>query len=97
MGGAGLAGAAPAAAAPQAKPTASGVRPIRIEVPRTGQSFTFTKVLNAGQEPLTASFATKLLKVYRGEQMVLQLCGFVLCLLMLWWKWLRPRDRRFAA
>jgi len=92
MGGAGLAGAAPAAAAPQAKPTASGVRPIRIEVPRTGQSFTFTKVLNAGQEPLTASFATKRLKVYRGEQMVLQVCGFVLGLLMLWWQWLR-RER----
>ena len=33
----------------QAKPTATGVRPIRIEVPRTGQSFTFTKVLNAGR------------------------------------------------
>jgi type II secretory pathway pseudopilin PulG len=76
-GGGGFAG-------PQAKPTATGVRPIRIEVPRTGQSFTFTKVLNAGQEPLTASFSTTRLKVYRAEQMVLQVCGFVLGLLMLW-------------
>jgi len=68
--------------------------PIRIEVPRTGQSFTFTKVLNAGQEPLTASFSTKRLKVYRGEQMALQVCAFVLGLLMLWWQWLR---RELAA
>ena len=45
---------------------ATGVRPIRIEVPRTGQAFTFTKVLNAGQEPLTASFSMMRLKVYRG-------------------------------
>ena len=29
-------------AAPQAKAMATGVRPIRIEVPRTGQAFTFT-------------------------------------------------------
>jgi type II secretory pathway pseudopilin PulG len=78
-------------AAPQAKPTATGVRPIRIEVPRTGQSFTFTKVLNAGQEPLTASFSTKRLKVYRGEQMVVQVCGFVLGLLMLWLLSLRAK------
>ena len=88
MGGMGGGGGG---AAPQAKPTATGVRPIRIEVPRSGQSFTFTKVLNAGQEPLTASFSTKRLKVYRGEQMVFQVCGFVLGLLMLWWQALRQQ------
>ena len=78
--------------APQAKPTATGIRPIRIEVPRSGQSFTFTKVLNAGKEPLTASFSTKPLKAYRSEQMVLQVCGFLLGLLMLWWQLVR-RER----
>ena len=71
------------------EPTATGVRPIRIEVPRTGQSFSFTKVLNAGQEPLTASFSMMRLKVYRGVQMVMQVCAFVLGLLMLWWLSLR--------
>ena len=85
MGGGGVAGGiAPVVAAPQAKATATGVRPIRIEVPRTGQSFTFTKVLNASKDPLTASFSTKRLKVYRAEQMVLQVCGFVVGLVMLW-------------
>ena len=77
-------------AAPQVKPTATGVRPIRIEVPRTGQAFSFTKVLNAGQEPLTASFSMMRLKVYRAEQMVVQVCAFVLGLIMLWWLSLRP-------
>ena len=79
-------------APPQAKATATGVRPIRIEVPRTGQSFTFTKVLNAGQEPLTASFSVMRLKVYRAVQMVVQVCAFVLGLIMLWWLSMR-RER----
>jgi type II secretory pathway pseudopilin PulG len=78
------------AAAPQARAMATGVRPIRIEVPRTGQAFTFTKVLNAGQEPLTASFSVMRLRIYRGVQMVVQVCAFVLGLIMLWWLSLRP-------
>ena len=82
-------------ATPPPKATATGVRPIRIEVPRTGQSFTFTKVLNAGQEPLTAAFSTKRLKVYRAEQMVLQASGFVLGLVMLWVLSLRRQRSAF--
>jgi len=77
-------------AAPQARATATGVRPIRIDVPRTGQQFSFTKVLNAGKDPLTASFSVMQRKVYRGEQMVVQVCAFVLGLIMLWWLSRRP-------
>ena len=58
----GGAGAAPGAEAvpavpPQAAavPMAAGVRPIRIEIPRDGIAFSFTKVLNGGEEPLTIS------------------------------------------
>lgn len=83
MGGGGFGGAAPIVAQPPPKPTATGVRPIRIEVPRTGQSFSFTKVLNASKDPLTASFSMMRLKVYRGVQMVIQAAAFVLGLLML--------------
>jgi len=75
---------------------ATGVRPIRIKVPRTGQQFSFTKVLNAGQEPLTASFSVMRLKAFRAVQMVVQVCAFVLGLIMLWWLSLRP-DRRYPA
>ena len=79
-----MGGGAGAPGAP-AKATATGVRPIRIDVPRTGQSFSFTKVLNAGQEPLAISVAMMRLKAYRGLMMVVQVCGFVLGVLMLWW------------
>jgi type II secretory pathway pseudopilin PulG len=84
-------------AAPQPRATATGVRPIRIEVPRTGQQFSFTKVLNAGQEPLTATFSVMRLRVYRGEQMVVQVCAFVLGLIMLWWLSLRQGRSSFWA
>ena len=83
MGGGGFGGGAPVATAPQPRASAAGVRPIRIEVPRTGQSFNFTKVLNTSQEPLTASFSMMRLKVYRGVQMVIQASAFVLGLLPL--------------
>jgi len=82
MGGGGGAGGT---AAPLAKATATGVRPIRIDVPRTGQAFSFTKVLNAGQEPLTVSVAMMRLKVYRALLMVVQVCAFVFGLLLMWW------------
>jgi len=84
MGGGGFGGAVPVPAATQFKATATGVRPIRIEVPRTGQCFSFTKVLNTSQEPLTASFSMMRLKVYRGVQMMIQASAFVLGLFMLW-------------
>jgi hypothetical protein len=75
----------------------TGVRPIRIDVPRTGQQFSFTKVLNAGREPLTASFSVMRFRVYRGEQMVVQVCAFVLGLIMLWWLSLSPGRSSFWA
>ncbi|MBI5387820.1 MAG: hypothetical protein HZA90_24425 [Verrucomicrobia bacterium] len=78
------ASAAPAPAQPQAKPTAAGVRSIHIDVPRTGQAFNFTKVLNAGREPLSVSVSMMRMKVYRQAMMVVQVCGFLIGLVMLW-------------
>ncbi|HWQ90245.1 MAG TPA: hypothetical protein VN673_01145, partial [Clostridia bacterium] len=66
------------------KPTAAGVRPIRIEIPRAGQVFSFTKVLNATSEPLGVSVSMMRLKVYRTLQMILQVCAFGFGLLLLW-------------
>lgn len=73
-----------------AQPRVAGVRPIRIEVPRTGQAFSFTKVLNANRESLTITAWTMRVKVYRTEQMVLQVTGFLAGLLLLWWLASRP-------
>ena len=79
----------PAVAAPQQeKTTATGVRPIRIEIPRAGQAFSFTKVLNSGREPLKVSVSMMRLRVYRTMQMILQVCGFGIGLVLLAALWL---------
>ena len=49
-------GNAPAAPGQGRGPMAQGIRPIRIDIPRTGQKFTFTKVLNVGDEALKKFF-----------------------------------------
>ena len=64
--------------APVPRATATGVRPIRIEIPRAGQAFNFTKVLNTGREPLNVSVSVTRLTIYRTFKMVLQVCLFVL-------------------
>lgn len=69
------------------RPTTAGVRPIHIDVPRSGHQFNFTKVLNVKREPLTISASVIPLKTWRGLQMVLQVVLFVVGLAMLWRFW----------
>jgi type II secretory pathway pseudopilin PulG len=78
-----------------AKPTAAGVRPIRIDVPRSGHQFNFTKVLNVKREPLSISASVMPLKTWRGLQMVLQVVMFVVGLTMLWRFWSAPQRSSF--
>jgi type II secretory pathway pseudopilin PulG len=77
----------PAAAKPAALPaaaTVAGIRPIKIDVPRTGHQFNFTKVLNARIEPLRISAGVLSLKTWRGYQMVLQVAMFLTGLALFW-------------
>lgn len=71
-------------AGPAATATAAGIRPIRIDVPRTGHLFNFTKVLNAKREPLSLSARVMPVRTWRGIQMALQVTMFVIGLVMLW-------------
>lgn len=77
------------------KPTAAGVRPIRIDVPRSGHQFNFTKVLNVKREPLSISASVMPLKTWRGLQMLLQVVMFVVGLAMLWRFWRAPQRSAF--
>ena len=77
------------------KPTAAGVRPIRIDVPRSGHQFNFTKVLNVKREPLSISASVMPLKTWRGLQMLLQVVMFVVGLAMLWRFWSAPHRSSF--
>jgi hypothetical protein len=65
----------------------SGIRPIRIDIPRTGDAYTFTKVLNVGGEPLSVKARVMRLKAVLGMQMAFQVTAFLVGLLL--WLWQR--------
>ncbi len=79
MGGGGGGGAPGgyANATGEAAQTAAGMRSIRIDIPRSGQAFTFTKVLNLRSEPLGIELALMPLGKFRAAQSAGQLALFV--------------------
>ncbi|HEY9174907.1 MAG TPA: type II secretion system protein, partial [Verrucomicrobiae bacterium] len=68
-----------------------GLRSIRIELPREGNAFTFAKVLNLRDEPLSISARLMPLDTYRNVLMAKQVAAFLLGLAAWWWQW---RGRR---
>jgi hypothetical protein len=82
--------AGPIAVAPA--PLTPRVRAIRIDIPREGQAFTFTKVLNMKQEPLAVQVKLMKLQSFQTIQMLLQLAAFVAGLLVWWWQWRGSRN-----
>src|SRR5206468_3387980 len=68
---------------------------LRIDIPREGQSFTFTKVLNVAREPLGVRLKLMRQQAFQTIQMCLQLGAFVVGLLVWWWQW-RHRRNTFA-
>lgn len=84
-----------AVAPPVPAPKASGLRSIRIEIPRTGKEFLFTKVLNVRDEPLSVSTKIMSLQTFQNRQMVAQLAAFVIGLGTWWWQW-RGRRNSFV-
>lgn len=76
-GGGGAPGGGYANAAGEAAQTAAGMRSIRIDIPRSGQAFTFTKVLNLRSEPLGIELALMPLGKFRAAQSAGQLALFV--------------------
>ena len=95
-GGMGGGGAGPgsgyANAAGEAAQTAAGMRSIRIDIPRSGQAFTFTKVLNLHQDALGIELALMPLGKFRAAQSAGQLALFVGGLLWAFLCW-RSADR----
>jgi hypothetical protein len=74
-------------------PTGAGVRSIRIDIPKTGRPFHFTKVLNVRDEPLAIQMRVMPAKVFQIWRSALQLVCFLAGLLMFWHHWRRPQPR----
>jgi Tfp pilus assembly protein FimT len=79
-------------ALPASKTGAPRLRSIRIEIPREGQAFTFTKVLSADQKPLSIQIGLMRLRTFQAIQMTLQLSAFLAGILVWWWQWRHSRN-----
>jgi prepilin-type processing-associated H-X9-DG protein len=69
------------------KPAVAGIRPIRIEIPKTGLRFVFTKVLNVRDEPLSARALVMTGGVRNTIRSALELGALLIGLGLLWWQW----------
>ncbi|NBV22158.1 MAG: hypothetical protein EBS05_09605, partial [Proteobacteria bacterium] len=98
MGGGGytVAGVAVPNSAGEAAQTAVGMRSIRIDIPRSGQAFTFTKVLNLKSEPLGIELALMPLGKFRAAQSAGQLALFLGGLLLALIHWRRADRNSFG-
>ncbi len=76
-------------------PATAGLRSIRIDIPRIGHAFNFTKVLNVGSEPLAIQMSVIRTKVFNMARMVLQLAAFFLGLVLIWRQWLAQERKSF--
>ena len=75
--------------------TAAGIRSIRIDIPRTGQMFAFTKLLNVSDEPLSVKMSVMKLKAFQVIRSVCQLAFFLSGLFIVWREWTRAPRRSF--
>lgn len=79
-------------------PVVAGIRSLRFNIPRTGQPFTFTKVLNVSDEPLSVKMSLMKYQWFRFWRSLFQLVSFLGGLLMIWRQWRRsPRSSFWMA
>lgn len=76
-------------------PMVAGLRSIRIEIPRTGNSFLFTKILNVRDAPLSVEAKMMPLETFQTIQMSGQVAAFVLGLLVWFWQWRKVNRSSF--
>jgi hypothetical protein len=85
------------AAGQNGQPAMAGprMRSIQIDIPREGQTFTFTKVLQLDKQALVLKAKVMKLQTFQTAQMCLQLTAF-LSGLLIWWRQWRTRRNSFV-
>jgi hypothetical protein len=68
------------------------VRAIRIEIPREGQAFTFTKILNMGQQALAVQVKIMQMRTFQILRTSMQVLAFLTGVLVCVWQWRRARN-----
>lgn len=86
----------PATSQPSAAP-APARRAIRIELPRTGEPFIFTRALNIHiqDRPLAIQASMMSKQTFQMVQMAWQVAAFLVGLALWWWQWRRARRNSF--
>ena len=69
---------------PTAAPVVAGIRPIRIDIPKAGERYAFTKVLNARSEPLSVAALAIKNKIFSIVRSIIQVVVFLAGLFLLW-------------
>jgi type II secretory pathway pseudopilin PulG/uncharacterized membrane protein (UPF0136 family) len=77
----------------QVRPELPGLRPLRIDLPRRGARFVFTKVLNVGQNPLAVEAWVVTTKTWNRMRSALEVTVFLGGLFLLWRQLRRPVPR----
>lgn len=93
--GGGMGGMAGRAMVPMVKAVESGINPIRIEIPREGQSYLFTKVLNVSGEALTVRARGMDSTAYLVLRGMLETLAFLVGLTLSWLQWRKPVRNAF--
>ncbi len=73
----------------------AGIRSLQIEVPRSGQPFVFTKVLNIRDEPLSVSAEVLPLRALEVGRMIWQVSAFAVGIALMFSQWQRTRRSSF--
>ncbi|MSR65231.1 MAG: hypothetical protein EXS18_05555 [Verrucomicrobiae bacterium] len=77
------------------KAVVAGIRPIRIELPKTGQRFVFTKVLNVRDDALNLSAVAMQAKTFAAVRGTLQATAFTIGLAFVWLQLRRKQANSF--
>lgn len=70
-------------------PTAAGLRSLKIEVPKTGRAFQFTRTLNLNEDPPSVQVSVRSSRAFVVERTILQLAAFMTGLGLVGWQWRR--------
>ncbi len=68
----------------ESAPMTAGIRPIRVEIPRSGQRIVFTKALNVNREPLRIEALTMEVQKLNLLRALAQVAAFLAGLFVLW-------------
>ncbi len=70
-------------------PTLAGLRSLKIDVPKTGRAFQFTRTLNLNEDPPSVKVSVMSSRAFVVERTILQFAAFSTGLVLAWWQWRR--------